>query len=198
MGFVVFVEPTGDLKEDILMWKDKVSQHLSTQPYCSHPPHSTLIHSEIEQEAKAVEAIGNALTNVACFSASINETAIFFNDSATGGHTLYLRIEPSDMFFALQAKIADAIQSLHTTIDTPDFVKNNKVLRTSFKKYGYPFVGSHWIPHLTIASLRTNQNHSLITEFMEWKPNYVMQIKEVSCWHVENDDHHCIERYKLT
>ena len=102
------------------------------------------------------------------------------------------------MFFALQAKIADAIQSLHTTIDTPDFVKNNKVLRTSFKKYGYPFVGSHWIPHLTIASLRTNQNHSLITEFMEWKPNYVMQIKEVSCWHVENDDHRCIERYKLT
>ena len=89
MGFVVFVEPTGDLKEDILMWKDKVSQHLSTQPYCSHPPHCTLIHSEIEQEAKAVEDIGNALTNVACFSASINETAIFFNDFATGGHTLF-------------------------------------------------------------------------------------------------------------
>ena len=78
------------------------------------------------------------------------------------------------MLIALQAKIADAIQSLHRSIDTPDFVKNNKVLRTSFKKYGYPFVGSHWIPHLTIASLRTNQNHSLITEAQTGSVSFVI------------------------
>ena len=63
------------------------------------------------------------------------------------------------------------------------------MLRESFKSYGFPYVGSHWIPHFTIASLKTEKSHPMITEFMKWQPSYTMIELNPSCWHIEGDKH---------
>ena len=50
---------------------------------------------------------------------------------------------------------------------------------------------------MTIASLKTGQNDPLIEEFLEQSCDFEMDVMEVSCWRVNNDQHTCLEKYKL-
>ena len=79
----------------------------------------------------------------------------------------------------------------------PKSVKFAPLLKNSFDRYGFPFIGNHWIPHMTIASLNTCQNDPLIEEFLEQSLEFELDVTEISCWRVENDQHNCLEKYKL-
>jgi hypothetical protein len=47
-------------------------------------------------------------------------------------------------------------ESLLNFIKKPIFYNNiwDGKYKESYDRYGFPFVGSHWIPHLTIASVK--------------------------------------------
>jgi 2'-5' RNA ligase len=198
MGIAIFIEPQGELKTNLLMWKAKVEENLPGQFYCSHPPHSTLIHVNVKHEAMAIEIIGKSLQYFSAFINKVIETGIFWEDSATGGgHTLFWKIHPNQLLFDLQTQVAEALSPLLANNTAPEFVKNDPVLKESFDRYGYPFIGVHWIPHMTIASLQAPRNHPLIEEFQNLAGNYEMAVTEVSCWQVKTDQHICLKNYKL-
>ena len=70
----IFIEPKGELALNILNWKRKINKKLPGQPYCSHPPHSTLIHANINEETIAVERIGDALVSFSGFQTKATKT----------------------------------------------------------------------------------------------------------------------------
>jgi len=197
VDFAVFIEPKGKLREDILDWKKKISEFLPDQPYCSHPPHCTLLHTKVRNKDKALTKMDQIVTNIAPFKLKVHDVGIFWKDFATGGHTLFLRISTNKKLYNLQLKIAKAFTGLIDSTNFPQFVKNNTILKKSFKNYGFPFVGSHWIPHLTIASLRLEKSHSIISEFQSWQPKYTLNVDELSCWNVSDEKHTLIKKYKL-
>tara|TARA_B100000900_G_scaffold381487_1_gene367986 strand:- start:327 stop:491 length:165 start_codon:yes stop_codon:yes gene_type:complete len=53
MGLGVFILPNKELKSKITFWKKRIEEELHEQPYTNHPPHLTIIHSNIN-EYKAV------------------------------------------------------------------------------------------------------------------------------------------------
>ena len=198
MSFAVFIEPEGLLKKNILRWKKKVQDKYPNQNYCLHPPHTTLIHVNVKDDEMAIVAVGEILKYTTSFKNRIEETDIFWNDRATdGGHTLFWKIQHNQKLFELQKKVADSLHSILTPSPEPAFINNNYLQKKSFKRYGFPFVGNHWIPHLTIASLNIDQNDPLIEEFLAQTCEFEFNVKEVSCWRVENDQHTCLEKYKL-
>ena len=81
--------------------------------------------------------------------------------------------------------------------DVSDYIYDNSVLKESFVSYGFPFVGSHWIPHFTIASLITNRTHPIITDFMQWKPLYIMNWFNISFWHIDDEHHTRLDKQLL-
>ena len=187
MGFAVFIEPEGELRTNILRWKEMVEVKYPNQSYCLHPPHSTLIHVNVKQEEMAIGAVGE-----------IVKADVFWNDSATGGgHTLYWKIQSNQLLFDLQRQVAESLYPFLSPNPEPTFVKDAPLLKNSFARYGSPFIGNHWIPHLTIASLKTSQNDPLIEEFLEQSCEFELDVTEVSCWRVENDQHNCLEKYIL-
>lgn len=190
MGFAVFLEPHKELSSVIQTWKKRIDFVLPFQPYCSHPPHCTLIHVDVSNEKIAALKIKKALEDVFSFTIEIDQVGIFWQDMETGGgHTLYLRIKAKPEIFKLQLKIAKILSPIVNSKKIPNHIYNNSVLRESFKSYGFPYVGSHWIPHFTIASLKTEKSHPMITEFMKWQPSYTMIELNPSCWHIEGDKH---------
>ena len=197
MGFAVFLEPKGELRESILKWKTKVSKIMPNQPYCSHPPHCTLFHSEVRCEEKALAQLKSILPQTLPFELKVQGAEIFWEDVATGGHTLYLSITTDQKLNDLQLNVAKSLKNVIHTTGVPAFVKNNPVLKKSFENYGFPFTGPHWIPHLSIASVRAEKSHALITEFQSWQPKYMLKVNELSCWRVDGDDHLLIEKYRL-
>jgi 2'-5' RNA ligase len=198
VGLAVFIEPEGELRTNILRWKEMVETKYPNQSYCLHPPHSTLIHVNVKQEEMAIEAVGGVLKEIPAFKNRITETDVFWSDSATGGaHTIYWKIKSNQTLFDLQRKVAESLQPFISSNPQPTFVNNALVLKNSFNRYGFPFIGNHWIPHLTIASLKTSPNDPLIEEFLKQTCEFEMVVSEVSCWRVEIDQHSCLEKYKL-
>ena len=198
MGFAVFIEPEGELRTNILRWKEMVGAKYPNQSYCLHPPHSTLIHVNVKREEMAIRAVGEILKDINSFKNRIAETDVFWNDSATGGgHTLFWKIQSNKMLFDLQKQVAESLFPFLSSNSEPKFVKNSPLLKNSFDRYGSPFIGDHWIPHLTIASLKTGQNDQLIREFLDQSCEFEQNVTEVSCWRVSNDLHNCLKKYKL-
>ena len=197
MGLAVFLEPRGELHDAILRWKTKVSKIMPEEPYCSHPPHCTLFHTEVKFEKKALARLKNILAKTEPFELEVHGTEIFWEDVLTGGHTLYLRITSDRKLNDLQLNVAKSLKNLIHKTSLPALLKNNPVLKKSFENYGSPFIGDHWIPHLSIASMRTEKSHPLISEFQSWQPKYNLKVNELSFWRVNGNDHLLIERFRF-
>ena len=198
MGFAIFIEPEGELRTNILKWKKMIEAKFPNQIYCSHPPHSTLIYVNIKQEEMALFSVGNILRVFPTFHNKIVEADVFWNDNAAGGgHTLYWKIQSSQPLLNLQREVAESLHPFISNNTEPTFVKNEPLLKNSFDRYGFPFIGNHWIPHMTIASLKTYHNDPLIEEFLEQSCEFELDVTEVSCWSIDNEQHNCIGRYKL-
>ena len=62
--FAVFLEPKGIFRNEILKWKELVQKVLPNQPYALHPPHCTLISTDVEDEEKAQTNVINSLKGI--------------------------------------------------------------------------------------------------------------------------------------
>lgn len=198
MRIAIFIEPSGGLKTNILHWKNKVNDEFSMQPYCSHPPHSTLIQTEVTDVGMAIAETGNSLRSSPSFELRSDEASVFWKDAATGGgHTLVWKLTQSSQLKELQLKVAKSIAPFSCERLTPSYVKDSPLLFDSFERYGFPFVGDHWIPHMTIASLQVKSDHKIIEAFLDQSKTFQMKVEEISCWRIEEDQHTLMERFTL-
>ena len=63
----------------------------------------------------------------------------------------------------------------------------------SNKKYGSPFIGSHWLPHFTISSLKTTKKHFIIKKFLNNKNKFKFAINKITLWEIHKEDHNLIK-----
>jgi hypothetical protein len=92
----------------------------------------------------------------------VDSWKIFDNDLVTQGDTLSIGLVPNSLAFEFQRNIAESLLNI---IKKPIFYNNiwEGKYKESYDRYGFPFVGSHWIPHLTIASVK-KEGKKLIDE----------------------------------
>ena len=200
MGIGIFIQPKGELKDNILSWKSRVKEKLVTSSYCSHPPHSTLIHTNVASEVDAQREIRKAIKSFSRFFIKTEGTSVFWNDGAAeGGHTLIWKLQKTREICDLQFLVAEALRPIWVRTAMPDYVKNSDDCIQSFNLYGFPFVGSHWIPHMTIASLKTESDDVFIENFLSQAINFTIEVDEVSCWRTDrNDQHVLLDRIELS
>ena len=112
MSLAVFILPQSELEIELTTWKQKIEKVYPNQPYTSHPPHLTLINLEVKNEKDAIEAVLSQAKYLAPFNISITHPAVFWDDVATRGHTLYLGLEKSNEIFALQQEKGVALNEI--------------------------------------------------------------------------------------
>ena len=112
MSLAVFLLPKGDFASELAKCKEKVENQYPNQPYTSHPPHLTIINIDVNNEDKGVAAILEVARFIHPIQIRINRKNVFWNDGATGGHTLFFGIEKNDNLHSLQILVADALQKL--------------------------------------------------------------------------------------
>ena len=108
---------------------------------------------QIFETKKVIFGIRKNIANFNQFKITINKTSVFKNDLFTGGDKIYLNIKKNKKLLLLQKKIANNLKPLVDNKSKNMKLKNN-LLDSSQKKYGFPFVGNHWIPHFTIGSVK--------------------------------------------
>lgn len=119
---------------------------------------------------------------------------IFKNDIITKLNTLALELQISNDLEKLQISIAKKLVKYSLKDHSKQF---NGTFKKSYKQWGYPFVGKHWIPHLTIGSLDISEK--IIANYLE-DSNYFKQpfiINNLHLYKIEKEKHTILEKIKF-
>ena len=165
--------------------------------YNNHPPHSTVINVDVRNYHSAIIDIKKSIKGFEPFEIIIDNKSVFWDDELTNGHTLYFGIKKNTNLLSFQKLIAESLKVHKIKSTAPHFIKNNQLLYDSFENYGFPFIGSHWIPHFTIASLKTSKADKLIQKFLTNVRLEKMPVNSFSIWIIKGEQHKEIEKVNL-
>lgn len=188
----VFYCIEGDLKNDINSIKSFFKLKSRVNKYLDHLVHSTIYVFEtepykLEDIIKQFENLQNTLLPL---SSKMNNWRVFERDILTGLNTLCLEIELTKDLKLLQENVVESLCKFHSRKMKNSFDGD---LKSSNDKYGYPFVGDHWIPHITIGSL--NIETKKIFEYSEGLINFSSEItiNNLGLFKIEGDSHDLIK-----
>ena len=192
----VFYCIDGDLKKKVESIKSFFKTKSNESKYLNHIVHSTLYVFEIESEKinDVIEKFQSLQEVLSPVFSEINKWRVFENDVLTNLNTLCLDIELSNDLFNLQMNVVNAFLGIHLKKPNTDF---EGLLKESYNQFGYPFVGKHWIPHITIGSLDIEKKK--LTEFSEEMINFprAIKINNLGLFKIEADSHSLIKRIEF-
>lgn len=186
----IFWIPNEEVSQYIESLKNRFRKVEPDAFFLNHPVHATifLFNAQEQDQSQIISRIKNVKIDFL-----VDSWKIFYNDLVTGGDTLSIGLIPNSLAFQFQQ---DLSESLLDFIKTPLFYNNiwEGKYKKSYDRYGFPFVGSHWIPHLTIASVK-KEGKKLIDEIKTTPIN--LNLKEsggrLALFKILGDSHQLIQ-----
>ena len=175
--------PGNEFQEFVLSWKKKALIIEPDAIYLHHPVHATLFlfYGEKQKEVEYTSLIQKEAPIFKSF-----DWLVFENDAVTGGDTLTIGLEKTMEWEILQLNLAEDLKPfIVSPIDYPN--EWSGPFKRSYQNYGFPFVGKHWLPHVSIASFK---NKSFIQEAIDTP----IKINEINCgelalYRIEGETH---------
>jgi hypothetical protein len=191
--YAIFLEPQAELRMQIVALKQKVEGTLPGQTYCAHPPHCTLLFGAYLQPSLWLDELQSSLDDFPSFILKTQGFHVFYDDlPAGGGHTVVIKVVDTPALHRLQlsvgALLAGHKDSQPDSVEPLPFLQRDP-FRASFERYGFPFVGEHWLPHFSIASLKVEKDAVLLKEMLKSRASYAFLTQEISIWQVDGDLH---------
>ena len=161
--YVIALEPGRKLSGKIRSIKKKAKRITGPQKYLADAPHCTLMVVNSGRAAEIKEELAKACADLIApgldkIELGIRGWFVFSDDVITGNETLVAELERRSQ--AELAKIQEKTVIRMSRLRSPGLPERYakarpglpKDMRESLKKFGYPFVGRGWKPHMTIAS----------------------------------------------
>tara|TARA_B110000483_G_scaffold242540_1_gene328703 strand:+ start:667 stop:1275 length:609 start_codon:yes stop_codon:yes gene_type:complete len=195
----VFIEPESNLYDFIKKWKKNLLNDYNNTSYTKHPPHLSLYVADLKSEEKFLSKMNDVLCNFNQFEIFVNNIGLFENDLFTKKDTLYLNVKKNKNLTILQLKIAEIGKKYLSKkkMEDNNILSSNLLLKNSFKKFGFPFVGPHWIPHFTIASIQNFAYENKYKYLKKKKIKFISRVNIVSIWKINKDTHFKIKEIRL-
>jgi hypothetical protein len=197
MTYAIFLLPSEDLKKEIFHWKNKIINSEIYSAYTKHPPHLTIYHFSTNNIEKCVQEISSFKWIHNGIDISIKNTNVFWDDKLALGHTLYYQLEKNDYLYDLQLGVANKLKDYVIRKGNVRNQLKDDHLLYSYQKFGFPFVGPHWIPHFSVASLRVDKDHMMLSDFLSQKNHFKFKISNYSLWEIEGDLHKKLIEFSL-
>ena len=109
---------------------------------------------------------------------SVKTKKIFYNDPLTKLDTLVLETYKSKQLIGIQKKVFQTFKKFISK--NPEKKLPNKTLNYNVSKYGYPFFGKIWIPHITLGSLDLKKNMDILEIFKSQNIRKKITIRKVT------------------
>ena len=201
MKIGIFIEPTKKKFNYLNKWKRIIKKKFGNQKYLSHPLHTTIAVFDVKKKIKNdfYQKLKKKMSTYNSFKINVTKPSIFYNDILTGGDTLFFGIKKNQKFILFQKKILNQFNQINNNIYRKVSFKNKRY-QSNYKKFGFPFVGIDWIPHFTIASIKSNlkKKDEIYKDFLSEKNfNKELEVKYFSIWQINKDKHKIIFKFKL-
>jgi len=196
--YLILWEPSGILRAFIEKWKNKIYKVDPNAEYLNHLVHSTLyVFNSFEKEEYLIKELNVCVGNMKSFLIDIKNWKIFYNDVLTNSNTLTLEIKKNKHLFNVQKEVVNTLNKLRSNkIQYDNVIWKNEYLE-SYNRFGFPFVGVHWIPHITVASISDNSGFN-IEEAFDNKVNFLsVDFNALSLYSIDNNIHKKIKTFKI-
>ncbi len=187
-------------EKKVLNYKKKVKTKFGKQIYLDHPVHLTLFTLRIRSlsKLKTIYLKLNSKKNKKKINLKLYKSAIFYNDPLTNGHTLYFQVMKSKELISAQIKNLIFINKKIKVFKNEANIFENIKLKKNYNKYGFPFAGDIWVPHVTISSINNiNTNHKFLKEFLRYKIKLKETIEYIEFYEIKNDKHFFLFKTKF-
>lgn len=156
----ISIDPSPSFSKIIDGYKAQVRELVGDQQYLAEPPHMTAYLACFADDKKAGEAASQLAAKLDAFEIDITGWHVFDADPMTQRRTLVVDFTPQSQAYlrTLQSQIAQALADAYDTEATfaryaSAFDKFSTVQQEAVRSVGFPFMGSVWHPHFTIASI---------------------------------------------
>jgi 2'-5' RNA ligase len=196
--FAIFLEPDFRLRNFIKVLKKDICKKYKNSTFTNHPPHCTIFYSLLSNNKLALKSSLNILKKNINIKILCNKYSTFSNSPVKNETTLFIKIKTNKKLSKLQLDLA---KNLSNQLKKNYVIKNKKkykkqIVKNSFLKYGFPYVGRHWIPHFTIGTVR-NKDNFLISDFLKHNKSFAFKAKHITFWKVNKDKHILLGKQKL-
>ena len=190
----VLFECSGDLKTSILLLKSHFLKKGIKSKYLDHFAHLTFYvfetaSSNLETVIDSFSAIKQDFNSLKISLSGLN---VFEDDILTGLNTLYYEVEKSNNLSQLQLQIVESLCPYVEVNEMKNFKGN---FHQSYRKWGYPFVGNIWIPHVTIGSVDMSKNE-LIDQALKFRIPTITEFDNLSLFLIDGDNHTLLNKIK--
>jgi hypothetical protein len=197
--YAAVIEPGGALRDMVAAMKRRMADAWPASRLVSHPPHGTLWYGR--SQAAAGAHVAAAVRRARPFAIRVRGPRVFHDDAlAGGGQTCVLEVERAEALDSLQRLVAEAVAADREPDSDEALAPALRVAPylESWRRYGFPFVGSHWIPHFTIGSLPCAAGDRAVAAFLDERPAIsIDRVTEVAWWRVDGDLHEVAGRFPL-
>jgi hypothetical protein len=182
----------------ITKWKERAHVLEPSAKYLQHPVHSTLFlfMGLPGDEGSLFEEIAGLCRNQKPIQIEFNGWHTFKNDIATGGDTLALSFVLSKSLLKLQEHVGTMAHQYSRGV-LPYKIEWAGPFQKSFERYGFPFVGDHWIPHLTIASFSDRGKQLISASASSGDTPRVTFMNGLSIYRIYNDGHELTRTFEF-
>ena len=193
-----FIEPQGPLLDALRERKAWLEETMPGQAFCSHPPHCTLLFGNYGSPDVWLEALRRRISTLPPFELVTDGWQQFPCDAlADGGHTVAYRVRPTPALGYLQQTVAESMALWRSGNVSEHPLSNREPFASSLRKFGWPFVGPHWIPHFTIGSPLVAPEAPLLAHLMSGSARHRFVARRLSVWCVEGDQHERLHELAL-
>ena len=151
-NYLITLEPDKDLYKVIASLKYQVREIVGSQKYLDDPPHTTIAICRCREISDFGELF-DQLPKIEDLRVKIENWKVY--DEPSGEKTPTCQFKAPQILWDLQMQVAEFFQKYKEgTFDRYVNLGFGGILKASLDKYGFPFVGEHWEPHIGPATLK--------------------------------------------
>ena len=191
--------PDKTLYEEICRWKNKIKSEFLDSDHCytSHPPHLTVFKFESRHKNKLLIEFSKFSKKLNAFNLEVDKKNIFWNDPITKKNTIFFKVKKSEDISNMQSKLANSLSRYKLNKKATTEIASNETMLNSYKKFGFPFVGDHWIPHFSVSSLNLKRGSKFYKSFMIDCVKHSFKVETISIWEINGNKHKKIKEIQL-
>jgi 2'-5' RNA ligase len=201
---VLALEPDDAFARHVLAYKERIRQLVDEQLYLDDPPHVTLYLGVYDARTDLAGPIRALCRRLAVPTVAVRGWHVFEADQLTGNHTLVCDVTPETRSPLEQIQreavgMAAPLRNPNATRACYDksWHRLSEEERANVERFGFPFVGLIWHPHVTVASVRPEDWLAVWSELAGTPPDAVVRFPFLAIYGLKADQPVLIERLSL-
>jgi len=179
MKIAAVIKLKNKVSQKINRLKKKFKKKFNKWLYIDDFPHITLLSASFDLSIHKIRQL-NFEINSKPIKINVAKPNIFQNDKLTGGTTFYYNIKNNKKLSALQINTSNIFKKYLSKNQNLNLFNKNSLEQKSLKKYGFPYVGIHWIPHISICSVLDKKiNSKEIKNFLNSRMHFTFNVDEI-------------------